>query len=122
VVIGKWQFHLNLNKALEEDSSKDSGFAKAIIKGLATTVDEVVKQEEITFHFKKDHTLIVLQKENNTKEEDHKTWAIKNNKLILSSNKATDSKPNQWLLDNKKLIAINKEGKAQQSVYLEKLD
>ncbi|MFD2568881.1 hypothetical protein [Pseudotenacibaculum haliotis] len=127
-VIGTWKFHIDLNKEIDEVDEEEGSFGRALAKGILKTVDELIKDAEITFEFKKNHILVIKQKsldEDETIKAEACTWSIdKKGRLVTTSKRGDRLKLNDnngWMLKRGKLVSVDDNRKVQDNVWLEKV-
>ena len=127
-IIGEWKFHLNLDKAIDDETKDSDNFEKIIVSGILKTVNKLVDHVDIKFHFKKDHTLTIAQKSNIGEDaetiENHR-WKINNEgQLVTSSIKDGNqnfNSDNVWMLRKGKLISVDENKEVEENVWMERI-
>lgn len=127
-IIGKWKFHLTLEKEIEKETKDSDGFEKIFVTGILKTIDKLVEKVDIKFHFKKDHTLRVTQKsltgESTETIEDYE-WKINEDGKLITNNIKNESlkfnDSNGWMLRKGKLVSVDDNNKVEENVWMEKV-
>ena len=130
-IIGKWKFHLDISKAIEdeiEDEDKD-GWGAAFAKGIGHLVDELVEEVDITFDFQKNNVLVVTQ-DSNFDDDDEDTvetyrWKINKKGYVVTTstskkNRTFQDSSDGWRLKNGKLIPVD-EDDLEGKVWMERI-
>ncbi|MEQ6123063.1 hypothetical protein AAON49_02540 [Pseudotenacibaculum sp. MALMAid0570] len=126
-IIGQWKLHLDLSKEIEENEDSDDSFGKAFARGILKTVNELVNDAEITFDFKRNHTLEITQQLVDDDEVETKkyTWRIDKKGRLITSQINDDNlqlnNDNKWMLKKGKLVSVDRNKKIKDNVWMERV-
>jgi hypothetical protein len=127
-IIGKWKFHLDISKAIEEETKDEDGWGAVFAKGIGHLVDEIVEEVDITFDFQKNNILVVTT-DSNFDDDDRSVetyrWKINKKGYVVTTstskkNKSFQDSSDGWRLTNGKLIPVD-EDDLEGKVWMEKL-
>jgi len=127
-IIGKWKFHLDISKAIEDEIEEEDGWGALFAKGIGHLVDEIVDEVDITFDFQKDNILVVTQ-DSDWDDDDNSVetyrWKINKKGYVVTTptNRKNKSFKNSdgWELKNGKLIPVD-EDDLEGKVWMEKIN
>lgn len=127
-LIGKWKLHLNLKEKVKEETKDMNGFGKILAKSIINAVDDIIEEADITFHFKRNNVLEVIQKsitDDNEETTETYKWKIdENGKLTttkFNNKKLKFNNNNGWMMKKKKLVPVDNDKKVEENVWLEKV-
>ncbi len=127
-VIGKWKLHLNLKEKVKEETKDINGFGKILAKSIVSAVDDLIDEADITFNFKRNNVLEVIQKSLTDDDEENTEvyeWKIdKKGRLVTSRSSGKKLKLNNnsgWMIKKGKLVPVDDDKKIEKEVWLQKV-
>ena len=128
-IIGKWKFHLEIGKAIEEETQDDDDFGSLFARGIGRLVDNAIDKVDITFDFQKNNILIVTQEsrfDDDDEEPEVETyrWKINRKGYVVTSPIDKRNKSFQdsdgWKLKKGKLVPVDEDD--EEIVWMERID
>lgn len=129
-IIGKWKFHLEISKAINEDTDGDDDLGSIFARGIGRLVDDLVEEVDITFDFQKDNILVVTQNSrfDDDEEDSVETYRWKINKkghVITTPVKKRNKKKSVqnsdgWKLKKGKLVPVDEDD--EEIVWMERIN
>ena len=128
-IIGKWKFHLEIGKAIEEETQDEDDFGSLFARGIGRLVDDLVDEVDITFDFQKNNILVVTQDssfDDDDEEPNVETYRWKINKkgyvVTTPINKRNKSFQDSdgWKLKKGKLVPVDEDD--EEIVWMERIN